>query len=525
MLYFFISGLDVSPVLLLVCLLVVYWASLVIFRLYLSPLSKFPGSKLAAATLWYEFYYEVIQRGQFSFKIREWHEQYGPVVRINPFEIHVDDPDGEFYHVVFAGTAVRDKHEYYTAQFGTGKTGFGTVSHYLHRVRRRALNPFFQPASILQFEPVIRANLAKLCERIDQYRKADLGAMPMRIVYMCLTTDVITSFALNYSWNHLDSPDFNPWWWHTTQNTAAMSKWTKQFPWLLPIFKSLPDVIVGTLNPALVLVLHMQRKIKNIVEDILEENRKQDPTELEAPRTIFHQLLDSDMPPKEKQLENLWQEGQNVLGAGADTVALVLTLTTYYLLENPSKLLKLKNELKAASKDKDSPLSLVELQSLPYLTGVVLEGLRLSYGTTTRLTRIAPTEDLKLQDLVIPAGTPISMSAICMHHNEQIFPDSHSFTPERWSDQPDGGKALERYMVSFSKGSRQCIGMGLAKAEIILTIATIFTRYDNMELVDMDFERDVALKHDMFLPQPSKESRGVRVLFKANGTGTDSGSN
>jgi cytochrome P450 len=51
------------------------------------------------------------------------------------------------------------------------------------------------------------------------------------------------------------------------------------------------------------------------------------------------------------------------------------------------------------------------------------------------------------------------MSAVIAHHNEKIFPESHSFIPERWSDQPDGGRSLEKYLVTFSKGSRQCIGI------------------------------------------------------------------
>jgi len=54
-----------------------YCVAVVIYRLFFSPLSKFPGPKLAAATLWYEFYYEVVESGQFMFKIRELHKQYG----------------------------------------------------------------------------------------------------------------------------------------------------------------------------------------------------------------------------------------------------------------------------------------------------------------------------------------------------------------------------------------------------------------------------------------------------------------
>jgi len=93
--------------------------ALAIYRLYFSPIAKFPGPKLAALTTWYEFYYEVIQKGRMSFHIQDLHKKYGektnwlspcavlgwslvecmliylysclgPIIRISPEEIHVD---------------------------------------------------------------------------------------------------------------------------------------------------------------------------------------------------------------------------------------------------------------------------------------------------------------------------------------------------------------------------------------------------------------------------------------------------
>ena len=63
--------------------ILLYSVVAVIYRLYLSPLSKFPGPKLAAATLLYEAYYDVILGGQYTFKIKELHEQYGQFVISN----------------------------------------------------------------------------------------------------------------------------------------------------------------------------------------------------------------------------------------------------------------------------------------------------------------------------------------------------------------------------------------------------------------------------------------------------------
>jgi len=41
--------------------------------------------------------------GPYIWKIREFHEKYGPIIRINHHEIHVYDP--EFYHTLYAGGA------------------------------------------------------------------------------------------------------------------------------------------------------------------------------------------------------------------------------------------------------------------------------------------------------------------------------------------------------------------------------------------------------------------------------------
>ena len=55
-----------------------YLLTLAIYRLYLSPLAKFPGPKLAALTQWVETYHELRNPGgQFMWVYQKWHEQYG----------------------------------------------------------------------------------------------------------------------------------------------------------------------------------------------------------------------------------------------------------------------------------------------------------------------------------------------------------------------------------------------------------------------------------------------------------------
>jgi hypothetical protein len=63
-----------------ILLLIPYLIGLALYRLYLSPLAKFPGPKLAALSQWYEFYYDVVIPGQYIFQIQKMHRKYGIAV-------------------------------------------------------------------------------------------------------------------------------------------------------------------------------------------------------------------------------------------------------------------------------------------------------------------------------------------------------------------------------------------------------------------------------------------------------------
>ena len=103
------------------------------------------------------------------------------------------------------------------------------------------------------------------------------------------------------------------------------------------------------------------------------------------------------------------------------------------------------------------------------------------------------------------------MDPVHMHHNEYIFPDSYQFKPERWLGEPASMKKLQRYNIAFSRGTRQCVGMNLAWAEMYLLLSTVFRRFD-MELWETD-ARSVQVEADFFLPR-MKNTEGVKVLIK-----------
>lgn len=56
---------------------IIYYSTLIVYRLYFHPLARFPGPKLAAISRWYEAYYDLIQGGQYTPKIVQLHKKFG----------------------------------------------------------------------------------------------------------------------------------------------------------------------------------------------------------------------------------------------------------------------------------------------------------------------------------------------------------------------------------------------------------------------------------------------------------------
>lgn len=118
------------------------------------------------------------------------------------------------------------------------------------------------------------------------------------------------------------------------------------------------------------------------------------------------------------------------------------------------------------------------------------------------------------KDHVLPRGSIISMDIYDVSHDEEIFPDSFAYKPDRWLNNPRApdGRLLTRYLVTFGRGHRSCVGMQLAWAELYIGIGTLFRRFE-MELYHTD-KSDVELARDRFVPRPVAKSKGVRVMVK-----------
>lgn len=282
---------------------------------------------------------------------------------------------------------------------------------------------------------------------------------------------------------------------------------------MLPTLFLLPDWCVRATYPLFAQYRVQKLEYESQVRSILSHTDK---TSTESHPTVFHSLRDDpDLPLSEKSLPRLVMEAQSLIGAGTLTSTHMLSITTYHILANLPILSRLMEELEEAIPDIAIPCPLQTLEQLPYLSAVIHEGLRVSYGSVHRLQRVHPDSALNFRDWVIPPGTPVSMSSIFMHDDQSIFPEPQKFDPQRWLGPEKDIR--QKYLFNFGRGARQCVGMNLAEAEMHMTLAAVFRKLGRrMELYDTERQRDVDVRHDFFVTNPSLDSRGVRVTFSSD---------
>jgi hypothetical protein len=92
----------------------------------------------------------------------------GPIIRITPEEIHINDVG--FLDTVYApSTSRRDKYTYQLRSLRV-PGGVGAAARFdVHKRRRDALSSFFSKRNIVYLEPVITEKVDQLCRLIAKY--------------------------------------------------------------------------------------------------------------------------------------------------------------------------------------------------------------------------------------------------------------------------------------------------------------------------------------------------------------------
>jgi len=167
-----------------------------------------------------------------------------------------------------------------------------------------------------------------------------------------------------------------------------------------------------------------------------------------------------------------------LLLAGHDTSATALTYAWFLLANHPRAKEALHDELEAVlGGGRPSP---EDVFALEYTEAVVRETLRL-YPPSFAVLR-EPTEDVRIGDHHVRAGTTVMCPQWILHRDGRYFEYPHEFRPDRWiadGDRPGIADEIPEYAYfPFGGGPRHCLGMRFAMMELQLVLATMAQQVD-----------------------------------------------
>lgn len=285
-------------------------------------------------------------------------------MRINPRELHISDPS--FYNEIYAGNPKKvDGDLPFTRSTGVSKSMFAATDHNLHQFRRNILANFFSKRSITNIQPLIQDKIERLVTKLEEASNNGT-VVNLTTLSAAFTADVISHYSYGVSLGCLDGKSENILT-DATQAVLSFGHWLRFIPIRFSNMKKLHPSIVEVVFPKAATVLRTHRKISSLAMEVL--NAKEPKSSKE---TMFTSLANPTLPPEERTLARLEDEGFVVLAAGTETTAYALSVTLFHLLDNPEILSKLYDEVKTVMPETSTRPPLSALENLPLLVSTSL---------------------------------------------------------------------------------------------------------------------------------------------------------
>ncbi|KAL9039958.1 MAG: hypothetical protein Q9214_004670 [Letrouitia sp. 1 TL-2023] len=418
--------------------------SLFLYRIFLHPLSNVPGPLLAKGTSWWHHYHTYI--GDECTAIHACHLKYGSLVRIGPND--VDIADGTALSVIYNEKGGFRKAQHY-ANFNVD--GFNTIftarDPSERALRAKAVAPLFSSASIRAKIELLYECVARFVKGIEE-EKGQRSPNPIDIQEHArfLSMDIISSYLFGQRYQESES----------SRDKLTAAPWL-DFLVVLGRFFYLPSKICsfclnvdGLIRPSKKFEEHSTSAVQTFLWALIDK----------AKENTFHgDLIAAGIPESEAKAQS-----EDIMFAGSHTTGMTLATILWHLCEQPEVYSNLRNEIVKNIGNRSDP------QQLPYLKGVIKEGLRLSKANPTRLARVAPKGGWTFDGRFFPAGTTVGLGAFEMHSNTEVFEEANAFRPERWLNP---SPKMNRDYVPFGTGLRQCIARNLATTELFLAVEKV----------------------------------------------------
>jgi cytochrome P450 len=207
---------------------------------------------------------------------------------------------------------------------------------------------------------------------------------------------------------------------------------------------------------------------------------------------LLNARVDDGRPLTDHEIRD---EMMSLVLAGHETTANSLAWTFERLTRAPDVYERLRSLIR--SDDSGAP---------EYIEATIHEGMRVR-PVIPAIVRMVH-RPWRLGEYVLPAGTPVGVSIVALHHRADVYPDPHEFKPERFV----GVKPGTYTWIPFGGGIRRCLGASLAMAEQRVVIETIARRTD---LVPSRRSREHARQRNVTMIP----SRGGRVIVECKYAG------
>ncbi|EME43991.1 hypothetical protein DOTSEDRAFT_79897 [Dothistroma septosporum NZE10] len=304
---------------------------------------------ICAGSRSYEFYWDSVQHGRLWTKLPELHAKLGPIVRIGPDELHIQDLG--YFTYLFSFKPL-DKWAIAARQIGLRYAMFGTEEYKQYTQRRAAFGDAFSRSKTFKLQPLVNANIRKGCQHIEA-RAAQNQTTDLAYLYRATTAEILTKYMYgqNYSF-FVDEKTTRGLYDRRFDKIFGLTNLGRFIPYMIPTISIL---------------------IRSRINLLLGSH---------GTTTSILGFKGSD-----KTGDALSQATMAAWSGGWDTTAFALTQCSYYLMKHPRVLNRLQQELIAVWPDAAEDPTYSMLISLPYLDAVIKESLRLMYGALSRLTR------------------------------------------------------------------------------------------------------------------------------------------
>ncbi|PTD06293.1 putative sterigmatocystin biosynthesis P450 monooxygenase STCB [Fusarium culmorum] len=427
---------------------------------YYGPLSSLPGpcyTRVTGIPLLYSR-----ATGTSREHLRCLHKRYGPVVRVGPTEVSLNSVDG-YYKVHGVGSHCIKAPVFDSIRFSHSPMLFTIRDPKFHAQRKRILGRGLAAMKEGQESKIRR--LAELAvsniEKEVQEGKSDVYKW-----WRCLAVDVISEMSFGKPFELLRPGGQD-----------------------LPVYKALGNagsgVVLQVMLPSFLQSLvrwspiTWLRDIARVGETIFGRvlialNEASLPS---CGSSMVRHILGEAELSKSPVLsdEELGSEVSMMLVAGSDSTAATLTYATWAIIRDPDLRRKIEEEVARLPEH----FTMKDLDRLPLLNSTLEETLRLYNPAGALVERVLPPSGMSIHGWDLPGGTMVYTTGWLISRLEDVFPDPDMFDATRFMNpSPEQTRAH----VPFSIGSRSCIGMQLARMEILVTLATLFRQCRDMKL-------------------------------------------